>query len=109
MPGQLKKLIIWIVPALLGITASPAQQQVFDNEPGDTVTPQPHIPASYWQSMLPEGKNRDLVTKRCGFCHDFQRVIAFARPREQWEEVVAAVERRGVPGQPGECTAIVGD
>src|SRR4051812_47835224 len=73
----------------------------------DTVTARPHLPAKYWESLMPEDKDKELVVKRCGFCHDSQRTVSFSRPKEQWQEVVGSMMGRGAPVTPEEFPVIV--
>ena len=61
------------------------------------VEPRPHPTRQYWADQLPEGAAKSIITVKCQFCHDLQRAIAFARPKEQWEEVVGSMKRRGAP------------
>jgi YVTN family beta-propeller protein len=94
MKGHFRTLIYLCGLMALFAAASVTPLPQTANPSGDIVPPQVHPTPAYWQSMLPEGKNRDLVIKRCGSCHDFQRVIAFSRPRAQWQEVVEEMNRR---------------
>ncbi len=48
-----------------------------------------------------------LSAQKCQLCHDLQRTLAFVRPREQWQHVVEAMNRRGAPVAPEEIPVIV--
>src|SRR5579872_3343994 len=73
----------------------------------DTVTAQPHKPLSYWETTLPEGKGKEIIVRSCEFCHDLQRVVAFSRPKEQWDEVVHAMIGRGSTVQAEEVPVLI--
>src|SRR6266481_6228357 len=96
MKSRFHKLIpLWMLPVVL-VTVRPAVPPSYSQTTDiDTVTPQPHLPASYWLEQLPPGKDRQLVIDRCAYCHDFQRAIAFSRSKEHWEEVVGSMIKRG--------------
>jgi len=61
------------------------------------VTQRPHPTRQYWADYLPQGAGRDVALQKCQLCHDFQRTIAFVRPKEQWQHVVESMIRRGAP------------
>jgi len=75
--------------------------------PSDYVVARPHPTRQYWADKMPDGEGRALVWQKCVFCHDLQRTIAFVRPREQWQNVVESMIRRGAPVLPGEIPAMV--
>ncbi len=53
---------------------------------------------------LPDGAGADLVTGACGICHGVDRVVAVARPGQQWEAIVHRMVAIGAPidaDQPG--------
>jgi YVTN family beta-propeller protein len=59
------------------------------------VTPRMHPTRQYWIDKLPVGPGREVLVERCNACHDLQRTIAFVRPRAEWQNIVAAMSRRG--------------
>jgi YVTN family beta-propeller protein len=71
------------------------------------IEPRPHPTRQYWADQLPEGDAKSIITVKCQFCHDLQRAMAFARPREQWEQVVGSMKRRGSPLTPEETRAVI--
>jgi len=75
--------------------------------PADIVVPRPHPTRRYWAEQMPEGEGRELIWQRCQLCHDLQRTIAFVRPREQWQEVVESMIRRGSPMTADEIPVMV--
>jgi YVTN family beta-propeller protein len=75
--------------------------------PSDVIKVRTHATRQYWADKLPEGEGREVVVQRCQFCHDLQRTISFVRPKEQWEQVVAGMKRRGAPVLPEDITTIV--
>lgn len=54
-------------------------------------------PPQYWEGFLPDGNGRAVIEEKCTLCHDLQRVVAFVRPKEQWQGVLGAMRRRGSP------------
>ena len=108
MKELFRKLIKFsIFSAVLVLTTSAALAVDNTLADMDTVVAQPHRPPSYWDEQLPAGNGKDLFAERCGLCHDLQRAIAFSRPKEQWQEVVGTMIRRGAPVQPDEVPIIV--
>jgi YVTN family beta-propeller protein len=90
--------------------ASSAAPPVVPHPPiiaSDIVVPRIHPVRQYWADKLPVGEGRNFVVQKCQLCHDLQRVIAFVRPQEQWQQVVEAMMRRGSPLTDEEKTAIV--
>jgi YVTN family beta-propeller protein len=73
----------------------------------DFVTPRVHPTKQYWASKLPAGEGRDIVGENCQLCHDLQRALAFVRPRDQWQNVVDAMTRRGAPLTPQQKAVVV--
>lgn len=71
------------------------------------VVPRPRPPASYWAQFWPPGKARSIIEEKCTLCHDPQRIVAFVRPKAQWQGVVEAMRRRGSPVTRQEIPAIV--
>jgi YVTN family beta-propeller protein len=57
----------------------------------------PHPSRQYWADKLPQGEGREAIVQKCQLCHDLQRAIAFARPKDQWEGVVGSMKARGAP------------
>lgn len=66
-----------------------------------------HPDPRYWATLLPPGNGQILIRDNCQLCHDLQRVLAFARPRDQWQQVVAAMRSRGSPLTPQEAVVAV--
>jgi len=88
--------------------AAPASSpDVAISPPGDILVPRPHPTRGYWAGLMPEGEGRELVLQKCQSCHDSQRTIAFARPREQWQEVVESMITRGTQLAPEEVPVMV--
>jgi cytochrome c5 len=49
------------------------------------------------QLTLPEGLNRDLVSRTCGACHDLGMVVAAGgRSREGWDETMQDMTSYGM-------------
>lgn len=71
------------------------------------IVPQIHTTRQYWADLLPEDPAKTLIVGKCQLCHDLQRAIAFARPKEQWTEVVESMKRRGAPLLPEETSVFV--
>jgi YVTN family beta-propeller protein len=66
-----------------------------------------HPTRQYWADKMPDGPARQVITEKCQLCHDLQRTLAFARPRDQWQNVVEGMHRRGSPVTPEEIPLIV--
>lgn len=75
--------------------------------PSSVVKIRIHPTRQYWADKLPEGEGRAVIVQKCQLCHDLQRTIAFARPKEQWQGVVASMHERGSPVTPEETPIIV--
>jgi len=71
------------------------------------IAPHAHTTRQYWADQLPEGDAKSIITVKCQFCHDLQRAIAFARPKEQWEQVLGSMKRRGSPITPEDTPVLV--
>ncbi len=71
------------------------------------IEPRPHPTRQYWADQLPDGQAKGIITVKCQFCHDLQRAIAFARPKDQWQNVVESMKRRGSPITPEEIPVVV--
>lgn len=71
------------------------------------VVPRPHPTRQHWADMLPAGEGRSIIVQKCQMCHDLQRTLAFVRPKEQWQNVVEAMMRRGSPVTPAEKPVVV--
>jgi YVTN family beta-propeller protein len=71
------------------------------------ITPRLHPTRQYWADQLPEGNAKSIITVKCQMCHDLQRAIAYARPKDQWQEVIEAMKRRGSPVTPEEIPVLV--
>lgn len=61
------------------------------------VTLRPHPKRQYWADQMPAGEGREIIIKKCQGCHDSQRTIAFARPKERWQELIESMIERGSP------------
>lgn len=75
--------------------------------PSAVVKVRAHPTRQYWEDKMPEGEGRAIITQKCQLCHDLQRTLAFARPKEQWRNVVESMNRRGSPVTPEEIPVIV--
>jgi YVTN family beta-propeller protein len=74
---------------------------------GGLLKPHPHPTRQYWADKLPPGEGRDIIVQKCQLCHDLQRAIAYARPKEQWQHVMGSMIRRGSPVSPEELPTAV--
>jgi len=54
-----------------------------------------------------EGPGADLVKKKCTLCHDPANIISLRQTREEWEETVRVMIRRGAPVSAAELGPIV--
>ena len=60
------------------------------------------------QVALPDGPNRELVSRTCGACHDINTVIfTGGRSREEWNGTIDAMTSFGLNITPGERALIV--
>jgi YVTN family beta-propeller protein len=71
------------------------------------VEPRLHPTRQYWADQLPAGNAKNIMVVKCQMCHDLQRAMAFTRPKDQWQDVVEAMKRRGSPLTPEEVPIIV--
>ena len=57
---------------------------------------------------LPDGPNRELVSRTCGACHDLGTVIgAGGRSREGWDGTIDAMASFGLNMTPGERAMVL--
>ena len=57
---------------------------------------------------LPDGPNRELVSRTCGACHDLGTVIgAGGRSREGWDGTIDAMASFGLNMTPGERALVL--
>jgi YVTN family beta-propeller protein len=102
-----------VVPGVLSPGSVPTAAAAGDTDHApiiqspDFVVPRSHPTRDYWAAKLPEGEGRSIIAQKCNVCHDLQRTLAFARPREQWQNVVEAMGRRGAPLAPQEVPVVV--
>ena len=73
----------------------------------DLIVPRAHVSKKYWEDKLPAGEGRSIAVQKCQLCHELQRAIAFARPRDQWQQVVQSMSMRGSPVYPEEIPVLV--
>jgi len=73
----------------------------------DIYVPRAHPTREYWVDKMPAGNGRSVIVQKCQLCHDMQRTLAAARPRDQWQHVVEAMIRRGSPVAPDEVPPMV--
>src|SRR5438034_9752741 len=60
------------------------------------------------QLTLPDGPNRELVSRTCGACHDLGMVIgAGGRSREGWDGTIDAMTSFGLNITPGERALVL--
>lgn len=57
--------------------------------------PLPHQPPPVPESVLPAGENRDLVVQMCTSCHPADLVAAQRRTRQDWDDTMARMIKRG--------------
>jgi len=87
--------------------ASPTSVAHVPISPSDVVKVRPHPTRQYWADRLPEGEGRSTIVQKCQLCHDLQRTLAFARPKEQWQHIVESMIRRGAPMTADEIPVMV--
>jgi YVTN family beta-propeller protein len=75
--------------------------------PSDVVKVRPLPSRQYWADKMPEGEGRAVITQKCQLCHDLHRTLAFALPKQQWQNVVESMNRRGAPLTPEEIPVVV--
>jgi YVTN family beta-propeller protein len=73
----------------------------------DFIVPRPRPTRQYWANQMPEGNGKDVITAKCQICHDLQRVVAIARPKERWQQLVEAMQARGSPLTADESPVVV--
>ena len=56
---------------------------------------------------LPNGPGKTNVERMCAACHGLALVTATQRTREEWQDVVGNMVRRGAPGSPADVIAVV--
>src|SRR5262249_37478909 len=61
-----------------------------------------HPTRQYWADQMPDDPIRSVIWTKCQVCHDLQRTVAFARPKDQWQHVVEGMVARGAPLTPDE-------
>lgn len=71
------------------------------------IEPRPHPTRQYWADQMPDAPAKATIAVKCQFCHDLQRALAFARPKDQWQNIVEAMKRRGAPLTAEDIPAIV--
>ena len=68
----------------------------------------PMPPSLFAQATaLPEGAGKATVERMCTPCHGLAVVTANRRPREEWQEVVANMARRGAAGSSEDLANVV--
>jgi len=56
---------------------------------------------------LVEGPGADLVQSKCTLCHDLGNITRIRQTREEWEDTLKTMIRRGAPITPADETVIV--
>jgi cytochrome c5 len=56
---------------------------------------------------LAEGPGAELVQVKCTLCHDTGNITRIRQTREEWEETLKVMERRGAPITPAEAAIIL--
>ena len=59
------------------------------------------------QVTLPEGPNRELVSRKCSTCHDLGMVTGAARSREGWNGTIDDMISYGMNITPAERTLVL--
>ncbi|TAN39590.1 MAG: hypothetical protein EPN25_10900 [Nitrospirae bacterium] len=54
-----------------------------------------------------EGPGVELLQKKCTLCHDPDHITSLRQTREEWEDTVGIMIRRGAPVSAGEASIIV--
>ena len=62
--------------------------------------PRPHV-------TLPDGPGATLVQGGCGLCHGIDRVVATARPGQQWDAIVHRMVAIGAPLTTDQTSTVV--
>jgi hypothetical protein len=56
---------------------------------------------------LIDGPGVELVRRKCSLCHDLGHITALRQTREEWEDTVKIMIRRGAPVTSAEMAIIV--
>lgn len=56
---------------------------------------------------LAEGVGADLVKAKCTLCHDVGHITRIRQSREEWEDTLTTMGRRGAPITPAEKAIIL--
>src|SRR2546429_475927 len=59
------------------------------------------------QVALPEGPNRELVSRACGSCHDIEMVVINGRSEENWNGTIDEMTGYGMRISPAERALIL--
>ena len=51
---------------------------------------------------LAEGTGANLVQAKCALCHDLGNITSLRQSREEWEDTIKVMIRRGAPVSPEE-------
>jgi hypothetical protein len=58
-------------------------------------------------NTLIDGPGVELVRRKCSLCHDLDHITDIRQTREEWEDTVKIMIRRGAPVTPAEMAIIV--
>ena len=58
-------------------------------------------------AALISGPGVELVRSKCSLCHDLDHITGIHQTREEWEDTVRIMTRRGAPITPEEAAIIV--
>ena len=68
----------------------------------------PHLSAGQQQAeKLMDAPGADLVRSKCTLCHDLGNITRIRQTREEWEDTLKTMIRRGAPITPADETIIV--
>lgn len=68
----------------------------------------PHLSAGQQQAdKLVDGIGSDLVQTKCTLCHDIGNIVRIRQSREEWQDTLKVMIRRGAPITPADETIIV--
>jgi len=68
----------------------------------------PHLSAGQQQAdKLVDGPGADLCQAKCTLCHDIGNIIRIRQSREEWQDTLKVMIRRGAPLTPADETIIV--
>lgn len=56
---------------------------------------------------IPEGPGAELVAAKCALCHDLGNITRIRQSREEWEDTIKVMVRRGAPVSPEEEKVIL--